>query len=1067
MLKERIVTIRLKLILKEISLRSRINTLPKSTASILFITLALFPACAGQKMSLEEAKKVTLSISDKSFVPSPRSIDDILTLLNQQHIEANSTRFQYLLSQADSSPPENADYWKANFYLYRGDAALKLGRFKQALEDFRSAFHFYDKQSHYPDKNGKLRRKLIWRLATTEYIAGNFKNAIRILEDGAKKKIEDPGIYAQLVKFYTLVGDLESAKKIKKQGLVVCNQLRHKKGWKIWSQVHAARIEAIFLEAQGKYKEAEIFRLKQLDLTSSKDIFYVVHARIDLAKNLLKQERLVEAEIEARQALKEGLIFMEKDTGDFATLIVNFGNIIQHQGRLEDAENLIRTGIDILEKANISSSSFLQGQSRVQLGNVLVYKKKYIAAMEQFNFAKQAMQPNQYIYNRNLSQNPNLILALLRTGRTKEAMSLINRIHDFNRKSFGETHYLTAEILGLRAIANFSMKRYKLSLDDFSHAVPILLERENADADDYSKNFRLKIIIESYLDLLSQLHGGQLDTNIKIVPLEGAFKLAGAISDRAVQSAIGAGSARAAAAEYPDLADLIRREQDTLKQIDVMQASLATQIAAPLNQQFPSIINNLKNEIANLRKAKTILINEIEKRFPKYADFANPQLKSLSQVKSKLHSREVMIYIYSTDRNTFVWAIPKNRPFQCSIVPIGKNDLQKRVSRLRKALSIEPSNFGDIPEFDLRVAYYLYSKLLKPVEDVWKDAQELIIVASGPLGQLPFSVLPTARVALEKEKNELFANYREVPWLIRRVSITRHPSVSSFVTLRALPEGDPNRKAFIGFGDPIFNKAQLAQAENIGEGYNKKYGYKSRGLSIRGIRTTEMGHLDSKQILSTQLSHLIRLPDTAEEIKSMAQAMGADPIHDIYLMRYASEGQVKKMDLSDRRVIAFASHGLVPGDLDGLYQPALALSAPSVTGDAEDGLLTLGEVLKLKLNADWVILSACNTGSADGANAEAVSGLGRAFFYAGTRAVLVSMWAVETTSARNLTTGVLSHQKEDENLSRAKALQKSILELIDKKVLRDENLDTIVASYAHPFFWAPFIIVGESGSRAN
>jgi CHAT domain-containing protein len=1018
-------------------------------------------------MSLEEAKKVTLSIGDKTFVPSPRSIDDIIALLNQQHLEDNSPRFQKLLFQADSSPPENADYWKANFYLHRGDAALKLGRFKQALVDFRSAFHFYDKQSHYPDKNGKLRNKLTWRLGTMEYIAGNFKYAIRILEEGVKKKIEEPAIYAQLVKLYAFIGDLESAKKIKKQGLVVCNQLRDKKGWKIWSQVHAARIEAIFLEAQGKYKEAEIFRRKQLDLTSLKDIFYVVHARIDLAKNLMKQKRLVEAEIEARQALKEGLIFMEKNTGDFATLIVNFGNIIQHQGRLKDAENLIRTGIDILEKTNISSSSFLQGQSRVQLGNVLVYQKKYVAAMEQFNFAKKAMQPNQYIYNRNLSQNPNLTLALLMTGRTKEAISLINHIYDFNRTSFGATHYLTAEILGLRAVAHFSMKRYKLSLDDFSHAVPILLERENADADDYSKNFRLKIIIESYLDLLSQLHGGQLDTNIEIMPLVEAFKLAGVISDRAVQSAIGAGSARAAAAEYPDLADLIRREQDTRKQIDVMQASLAAQIAAPLNQQLPSIINNLKNEIANLRKAQTILINEIEKRFPKYADFTNPQLISLSQVKSKLHSSEVLIYIYSTDRNTFVWAIPPNRPFQCSIVPIGKNDLQKRVARIRNALSIEPSTFGDIPEFDLRFAYHLYSKLLKPVESVWKDAQELIIVAPGPLGQLPFSVLPTARIALEKEKNELFANYREVPWLIRRVSITRHPSVSSFVTLRALPEGDATRKAFIGFGDPIFNKAQLAQTENIGEGYNKKYGYKSRGLSIRGIRTTEMGHLDSKQIISSQLSHLIRLPDTAEEIKSMAQAMGADPIHDIYLMQNASEGKVKKMDLSDRRVIAFASHGLVPGDLDGLYQPALALSAPSVTGDAEDGLLTLGEILKLKLNADWVILSACNTGSADGANSEAVSGLGRAFFYAGTRAILVSMWAVETTSARNLTTGVLSHQKEDENLTRAKALQKSILELIDKKALRDKNLDTIVASYAHPFFWAPFIIVGESGDRAN
>jgi CHAT domain-containing protein len=95
-------------------------------------------------------------------------------------------------------------------------------------------------------------------------------------------------------------------------------------------------------------------------------------------------------------------------------------------------------------------------------------------------------------------------------------------------------------------------------------------------------------------------------------------------------------------------------------------------------------------------------------------------------------------------------------------------------------------------------------------------------------------------------------------------------------------------------------------------------------------------------------------------------------------------------------VIAFASHALVPYDLDGLDQPAIALSAPSVTGDDEDGLLTMGEIMALKLNADWVVLSACNTAAAQGAGAEAVSGLGRAFFYAGTRAILASMY-VETT----------------------------------------------------------------------
>ncbi len=173
------------------------------------------------------------------------------------------------------------------------------------------------------------------------------------------------------------------------------------------------------------------------------------------------------------------------------------------------------------------------------------------------------------------------------------------------------------------------------------------------------------------------------------------------------------------------------------------------------------------------------------------------------------------------------------------------------------------------------------------------------------------------------------------------------------------------------------------------------------------------------------------------------------------------------MNLSDRKVIAFATHALVPGDLDGLNQPVLALSAPSFAGSDEDGLLTMAEILRLKLNADWVVLSACNTGAAEGKGAEAISGLGRAFFYAGTRAILVSMWPVETTSARELTTVLFRYQQAEQTLSRVRALQKAALALIDGPGFKDPATGKIAASYAHPLFWAPFIMVGESGHRTN
>jgi CHAT domain-containing protein len=145
-------------------------------------------------------------------------------------------------------------------------------------------------------------------------------------------------------------------------------------------------------------------------------------------------------------------------------------------------------------------------------------------------------------------------------------------------------------------------------------------------------------------------------------------------------------------------------------------------------------------------------------------------------------------------------------------------------------------------------------------------------------------------------------------------------------------------------------------------------------------------------------------------------------------------------------------------------EPALALSISERATEYDDGLLTASGAAQLTLNADWVVLSACNTASGNGAGAEAVSGLGRAFFYAGTRALLVSNWPVETTSARMLTTDIFGRQAKDASLSRAQALRQSMLGLIDGPGLKDGK-GNIVFSYAHPIFWAPFSLVGDGGRR--
>lgn len=151
----------------------------------------------------------------------------------------------------------------------------------------------------------------------------------------------------------------------------------------------------------------------------------------------------------------------------------------------------------------------------------------------------------------------------------------------------------------------------------------------------------------------------------------------------------------------------------------------------------------------------------------------------------------------------------------------------------------------------------------------------------------------------------------------------------------------------------------------------------------------------------------------------------------------------------NRRVVTFSTHGLVPGDLPGLSQPALALAATD--RPEESPLLTLEDILGLKMNADWVVLSACNTAAADGQASEAISGLGRGFFYAGTKAVLVTHWAVETKSARQLVTEIFRRYGADKDVTRAQTLRLAQLVLIYSK------------RYAHPFYWAPFAIIGDGG----
>jgi len=1053
---------------KQSFLRSSIRAIELLKAFLLIFVIVFLLTCVGKKMSVEEAKKITVAMSAESFVPPPRRIDDILAILDQPG-QFDPEIAAKIKARADALPPDTDNpVTLAMFYRKRGMMAFELGRSKQALEDTRAALRYAEKNEGQKVSGFNITDYswILTNLALVEGLFGNYSRAIE-LEKRVLKIAPNHVAYRYLMRDYLKMGNLKAAEKVEKAGVSYCDdQIFRKSGIsRVKYSDHKHRMQAISLDARGKHAEAEPLRRSVVKnmvhyyLDSYPETY--LNERRRLAGNLIQQGRLVEAEFEIREILRQSMGFGGKKSSMTANHLRTFARVMLAQGRVQDAEKIIRATIRIMKSSGLSDDSFFMARNNMLWGNVLVARRNFTEAMKLFDKTRESLSDNQYLYKKLFAGNPGVLISLLKTGRTEEAMRFIAAKYNNFRKKYGEKHRRTAEMLAMRAMAYAQMGEKKQAIKDFSNCIPVLLEKKEPFGHDYLKDQRFQILVEAYIDSLTQVHEGKLEKEFEIDASAEIFKLFQAISGSMVQRALGESGARAAAVR-PDLADLVRREQDASKQLNAMRTILSDVLALSPNLQNPNVVKDLKNKIDSLSAARATLKYEIKRRFPKYANFINPPLLTPFIIQKHLRPGEALIAIYSSVNRTYIWAIPNKGQERFSVVPFGEKEVDRIVTNLRKSLDSKPDTLGDIPEFDLSQAYELYNKLLAPVEEGWKDTSELVIVAQGPLGQLPFSVLLTSPFKLGKKEKLLFSNYRKVPWLIRKVSITRQPSVASFVSLRTLPTGDPLRKAFVGFGDPCFNQDQLAQAEKEKSTHKAALTKVEGSLHFRGIRVTTTGNLDSEKITSSHLELLNRLPDTAQEIKSIAQALGASLDQDIFLGKHASENQVKTMNLSDRRVIAFATHALVPGDLDGLDQPALALSSPAVTGKKEDGLLTMGEILKLKLNADWVVLSACNTGAADGAGAEAVSGLGRAFFYAGTRAILVSMWPVETTSARNLTTRLFQYQKEGKKFSRASALRKSILELIDGPGLKDNATGKIVASYAHPLFWAPFIIVGDS-----
>jgi hypothetical protein len=270
-------------------------------------------------------------------------------------------------------------------------------------------------------------------------------------------------------------------------------------------------------------------------------------------------------------------------------------------------------------------------------------------------------------------------------------------------------------------------------------------------------------VLRSYIALLAQIRGTALERDAGMDAAAEAFRLAEVVRGRSVERALDASAARTVA-QTPALADLIRREQDLRKQLGALQGLLGNLLSLPTDQQDPKAVQDLRAMIDALRKARQSLSQQIDRDFPAYAQLVNPPPTTLEVGRRALQPGEALISILVLRNRTLVWAIPATGPVAFVSAPMTAAQIDEAVTTLRKSLDPGAQTVGEIPPFDVAVAHRLYRTLLEPVEAGWRQADSLLVVPHGALGQLPFSLLVTQPVTLGPERGTLFSNYRDVPW---------------------------------------------------------------------------------------------------------------------------------------------------------------------------------------------------------------------------------------------------------------------------------------------------------------
>ena len=764
------------------------------------------------------------------------------------------------------------------------------------------------------------------------------------------------------------------------------------------------------------------------------------------------------ADLETKMGQTEGAIPLAKralqirkdrfglDHPEISASLKTLGTLFWKQGKLKKAAQSFQQALNIIEQTVgtvhpvVAANLLSLGDVHRQMGNLKSAHEKFTRALD--------IQEDLLGLKHNDIASTLTRLAWIASGQGNHggAETLLTRAIRIRKNALGDVHPDLALILNEAARVKHRQSKLIQARPYYEEARQIYVagSRVNQDLDDVTFNrFHQQGIasLQDYALLLAQLFQHHPGSSEASAAARDGFLVAEQARGWLVQAAVAKAMARKHASQSSDvelakqLDDLRRRRQQLWETLHVFYGE-----SSPSTSHVQKI-NAVKTEVQTVQAALTEGLTKLERSFPKYAELAFPKPVDLQTVQALLEPGEALVSFYVWERALQVWVLRAGQSPVWHTVQIAKKDVEDLVKRIRKSLT------SHTRPFDVKGAHQLYQRLFQHVQPLLKDVRHLIIIPDEVLLPLPFGVLiPEATGSAYEHLSHLSPTeqfskdsdvtlYAKIEWLINRHSLTIVPSGSAFKLLRQSTLPSPkSEEQFIGFGDPMFS----------GNG------------SKRGGAMVETQ--DSK-VRFDQLRMMNALPGTRRELMAIAQTLGVDPATNVFLGERATEAQVRHLmnqgRLGATPVLSFATHGLLAGQLSGLMEPALVLTIPEHASPENDGLLTMSEILDFQLpQVEWVILSACNTAGDDGSG-QGLTGLARAFFFAGAQALLVSHWNVDDRATQALMTEIFQLYSQGTGLSKSEALRSGMMAVMA------QGQDGSWPYFSHPNAWAPFFLVGN------